>query len=275
MYTIIALGNVGCDLAELFETNPEYKVKLLDTDIEGDNCFSLEKHQTSEDYEKNVPNLTDFFKDVGESVIFIVDGSSKIAGATLQILKQLKDKEINILYLRTDTQLLNNTGRLQDRVAFNVLQEYARSGVFKTATLVSIPEIENILGDMPIVEYSKNINRVIYNAVTGIKKFESEEAIIDNSSQPNEISRIMTYGVYNHETDIEKLFYQLDFIDDKCYYFGINESDLKTNNKLFRLIKERMREKVLDNTKISYRIHHTGYEQSYCYVAAWSRKVQE
>ena len=30
-YTIIDLGNVGCDLAELFETNPEYKVKLLDT----------------------------------------------------------------------------------------------------------------------------------------------------------------------------------------------------------------------------------------------------
>lgn len=275
MYTIIALGNVGCDLAELFETNPEYKVKLLDTDIEGDNCFSLTKQQTSEDYEKNVPDLSVFFSDVSERIIFIVDGSAKIAGASLQILKQLSHKEIHILYLRADTQLLNNTGRLQDRVAFNVLQEYARSGIFKTTTLISIPEIENILGDMPIVEYSRNINRVIYNSVTAIKKFESEEAIIDNSSQPNEISRIVTYGVYSLENDNEKLFYPLDFVDDKCYYFGINENDLKTNSKLFRLIKERMRDKVLDNTKISYRIHHTGYEQSFCYVVAWSRKVQE
>jgi hypothetical protein len=275
MHTIISLGQVGCDLAEVFETNPEYKVKLLDTDIEGDNCFSLAKQQTSEDYEKNVPDLSDFFKDVGEKIIFMVDGSAKIAGASLQILKQLKDKEIDILYLRTDTQLLNNIGKLQDRLAFNVLQEYARSGLFRTATLVSIPEIENILGDMPIVEYSKNINRVIYNSVAGVKKFETEEPIIDNSSQPNEVSRIMTYGVYSLENDVEKLFYPLDFIDDKCYYFGINENDLKTNSKLFRLIKERMREKVLDKTKISYRIHHTGYEQSFCYVAAWSRKIQE
>lgn len=275
MHTIIGLGRSSCDLAEVFESNPEYKVKLLDTDIEGENCFSIPLEKSSEDYEKNAPDLSHFFSDITDKVIFIVDGSNKIAGATLKILKQLSNKQINILYLRSDTELMSNVGKLQDRVAFNVLQEYARSGVVNSITLISIPEIENILGDMPIVEYNKNINRVICNAVVGIDKFQNDEPVIDNSSPPNPISRITTFGVYNLENDNEKLFYNLAGIDDKCYYFGINENDLKTNSKLFRLIKERMREKVLDNTKISYRIHHTGYEQSFCYVAAWSKRIQE
>ena len=80
---------------------------------------------------------------------------------------------------------------------------------------------------------------------------------------------------YIRENNIEKMLYPIDLIDDKCYYFVINETELKSNGKLFKLIKERMREKVLDNTKISYRIHSTPQEQSYCYVVAWSRKVQE
>lgn len=275
MHTVIGLGNVGCDLAELFENNPDYKVKLIDVDIEGENCFSLSQQKSSEDYEKTVPDLSTFFTDVGDKILLILDGSAMIAGSSLQILKQLNNKEINVLYIRNDIEMLGSVAKLQDRVAFNVLQEYARSGVFKNIFLVSTPAIENVLGDMPIVEYNKNINKVIYNAFTGIIKFQKDDAIIDNSSPPKEISRIVTFGVYELENDIEKLFYPLDFVDDKCYYFGINESDLKTNSKLFRVIKERMREKVLDKTKISYRIHHTGYEQSFCYVAAWSRKVQE
>jgi len=274
MYTIIGLGHAGCDLAELFEPNPEYKVKLIDVDIEGENCFSIKNQQTPEDFEKNIPDMSKFFSDVTEDILLIVDGS-KISGCSLRILQQLKNKTINVAYLRGDTELLNSVSKLQDRLVFNVLQEYARSGVFKKVFLISIPAIENILGDMPIVEYSKNINRVIYNCIKDVQKFETEEPIINNFSDPKEVSRIVTFGVYSIENNAEKMFYPMDFIDDKCYYFAVNENDLKTNSKLFRLIKERMREKVLDNTKISYRIHHTGYEQSFCYVAAWSRKVQE
>ena len=35
MYTIIGLGSAGCNVAELFE-NGNYKVKLIDVDIEGE-----------------------------------------------------------------------------------------------------------------------------------------------------------------------------------------------------------------------------------------------
>lgn len=275
MYTVIGLGHSGCDLAELFEANKEYNVKLIDSNIEGENCFSLPLQKSSEEYEKNVPDLSTFFKDISDKIIFILDGSEKIAGSSLQILKQIKDKKITVIYLRSDIKLMSEVEKMQDRVAFNVLQEYARSGLLGDIILININLIENLLGDVSIIDYTKNINKVIYNAVTGLRFLEKDDAIIESYTPPKDVSRIITFGVYDIQNNVEKLFYEMNFIDDKCYYFGINENDLKNNSKLFRLIKERMREKVLDNTKISYRIHHTGYEQSFCYVAAWSKRIQE
>lgn len=275
MYTVIGLGSAGCNIAELFENDENYKVKLIDKDIEGENCFSLKAQKTPEEYEKNVPDMSDFLKDVGEKVIFILAGSGKVSGAALRILQQIKHKEINIFYIRPDTELLGTIGKLQDRLTFNVLQQYARSGIFKCIYLVSNPLIENILGDIPIISYNEALNKVIYNSLNSILKFNENHAIIDNFSNPKEISRIMTIGVYDIESKVEKLFYPLELIDDKCYEFAINENDLKSNGKLFKIIKESMREKLLDKLKISYRIHSTLHEQNYCYVVAYSRKVQE
>jgi len=275
MSTIIGLGAQGCDIAEVFETNRDYNVKLLDINIEGENCFSFKVHNSSEEYEKNTPDLSDFFSDIHEQVFFIVDGSTKIAGASLQILKQLKDKKINLIYVRQDVNLLGNIAKMQDRVAFNVLQEYARSGIFNSISLISLSALDNIIGDMPILEYNENINKLIYNTIVNIEKFNNEEPIIDNFSSPKDVSKIITYGIYDIANNLEKLFYPLDLIDDKCYYFGINENDLKTNSKLFRVIKDRMREKTVDKTKISYRIHSTGHEMNFCYVIAYSKKIQQ
>ena len=275
MYTIIGLGHAGCNIAEMFETDPEYKVKLIDTDIEGENCFSLEVQKTPEEYEKNVPDLSNFFQDTTEKIVMIIGGSGKISGASLQILKQLKEKEISILYIRPDIELLSSAAKLQERVTFNVLQEYARSGIFKNIFIVNNSIIENIVGDISIMEYYETLNKVIYNSFGGFLKFAAQIPIIDNSVQPKEISRIATLGVYDLETNNEKLFYPFELIDDKCYFFAIKENDLKTNGKLFKIIKDRMKEKTLDSVKISYRIHSTAHEQNYCYVVAYSRKIQQ
>lgn len=274
MYTIIGLGSAGCNIAELFETGG-YKVKLIDVDIEGDNCFSFPVQNSVEEYEKHTPDLSAFFSDVTDKIILILAGSGKISGSTLKVLKQLKNKELNILYIRPDIELLSSYGKLQDRLTFNVLQEYARSGVFKSIMLISNTELETILGDVPILEYNSSLNKIIYNILESYIASQSKDAVIDNANPPKEISRIVTFGVYDIENNIEKIVYQFNNIDDKCYHFFINENELKTNNKLFRVIKERMREKIIDNTKISYKIYSTNYDKNYCYFVAYSKKIQE
>lgn len=274
MYTIIGLGSAGCNIAELFEDSG-YKVKLIDNDIEGENCFSIESQKTPELYELNTPDLSDFFKDVTDKIVLIIGGGGKISGCTLKVLKQLKNKELNVVYIKPEEKLISSTAKLQDRTTFSILQEYARSGVFKRIYLFSNPIIENMIGDVPIVEFKKNMNKVIFNALNAFFKFESVEALIDNSVQPKEISRIVAFGVYDLQNNEESLFFPLNFIDDKCYYFAINENELKSNGKLFKIIKDSMLQKVLEQTKISYKIYSTPHEQNYCYIVAYSRKIQE
>jgi hypothetical protein len=262
-------------VAETFENKEEYLVKLIDHDIEGENCFSLEEQKTPEDYEKNVPDLSNFFADVTKKVILVVGGSGKISGASLQILKQIKNAELNVLYIRPDRELLGSIGKLQENLTFNVFQEYARSGIFKNTFLVNNEDVAQIIGDVPILEFYNKINLVIHNSLINYLKSELQNPLIDNSTPPKEISRIVTFGVYDLENDVERLFFPLDFIDDKCYNFAIKEDDLKSNGRLFKLIKDRMKQKLVGNTKVSYKIFSTNFEQNYCYVIAYSRKVQE
>ena len=275
MYTIIGLGSAGCNIAEKFENKADYLVKLIDHDIEGENCFSLKKQEMPEDYENNTPDLTSFFENITKKVVLVVGGSGKISGASLQILKQLKTREINVLYIRPDRELLSSNGKLQEKLTFNVFQEYARSGVFKNIFLVNNEDIGQIIGDIPIMEYYNKINTVIYNSVSNFLNHSDKDAIIDVSTPPKEISRIITFGIYDIENDVERLFYPLDFVDDKHYNFAIKEHDLKSNGKLFKDIKEKMKQKITANTKISYNIFSTNFEQNYCYVVGYSRKIQE
>jgi hypothetical protein len=275
MYTIIGLGSAGCNIAENFEKDQDYKVKLIDHGIEGENCFSLKQEKTPEDYEKNIPDLSTFFEDVSEKVILVVGGSGKISGASLQVLKQLKNRELNVLYIKPDKELLGTVGKLQENLTFKVFQEYARSGVFKNVFLVNNEDVSQIIGDIPILEYYSRINSVIYSSFSNYLKSEKQNALIDNSTPPKEISRIVTFGVYDIENDVERLFFPLDFVDDKCYNFGIKEEDLKSNGRLFKLIKDKMKQKITENTKVSYKIFSTNFEQNFCYVVAYSRKIQE
>jgi len=274
MQTVICLGTKSCDIGEIFEKNKYYKVKLIDKDVEGENCFALGEHNKPEDYEAHCPDMKDFFHDVTENVLFITSSDCDVVSASLAILKQIKDKKISVLYLIPDTDYLYNNSLLVNRLVFNVFQEYARSGLFNKLYLFDSKRLELFLGEIPITEWYEEQIKLIYNSYNGINILDSKEPIISNYSKPSDICRISTFGYYELENDIEKLFFDLKNIVDKCYNFIINENKLKTDNKLFKLIKEKIKEKVVDNIKISYRIYSTKNENNYCYVTTNSKFIQ-
>jgi len=273
--TVIGLGSAGCNLAELFETNNEYNVKLIDVDIEGDNCYSLPQFSAYEDYETKLPDLSYFLSDTKEEVLFILSGCGKVSAASLKILSLIKNKKITILYIRPDKELISDLAKLQDRLTFSVLQEYARSGLFEKILLINNINIDSIAGDISISSYYDELNKIIYNTYKDINSLKNKKCIIDLSKDPLDISRICTYGFYDLDSDTEKLFYDFDLIDDKIYYFFINEEKLKSDNKLFKEIKEKIKNKLNKQIKVSYKIFSTPHEQSYCYVEIYSRKIQQ
>lgn len=274
MQTVICLGVKSCDIGEIFENNKKFKVKLIDKNIEGENCFSIGEHKTPEDYEKHCPDMSKFLSDVTEDALFITSGDCDAVSASLSILKQIKEKNISVLYLIPDIDYLSGNGKLVNNLVFNVFQEYARSGLFKNLYLFDSKTLELFLGDIPIADWYEAHLELIHKTYIGIYSLNNTKTVIENYFPPSDICRISAFGYYDLENNIERMFFDLKNVNDKCYNFFINEQVLKSDNKLFKSIKEKIKEKLVDNTKISYRIYSTKNENSFCYVVAHSKFIQ-
>lgn len=274
--TIIGLGQAGCNLAEMYEdlNDSTYQVKLIDSDIEGPNCFSVPKYDDPEKCEQNFPDVSKFLEDCHSNVMMFIGGGGNISAASLKILYHLVNrKNVFVVYVRPEPMLIKNV--LHEKVVFNVLQEYVRSGMFRSLILVDNLCIEEINGDVPVINHFKEINKTIFQTIYGLDVSGRRPAVVDNFTPPKDISCIHTYGVYSYEHDEEKLFYELKDIDFKCYYFFINEEQLKTDGKIFKEIKNRLKKKVVDGVKISYIIHSTASEENYCLITASSSQIQK
>ena len=270
MDTIIGLGSAGCNIASIFEKYNVYSVYKIDVGLSGENCFDFPEQKSPEAYEANCPDMGAFLQNVSGDVLFIVAGGGQISGASLKILKQIKHCNISILYIKPDSKDLNNTGYLQNKLTYNVFQEYARSGIFKMIYIVSNKALEEIIGDVPIMEHDKKINEYIAGIFHYINQFSDTTPVINTYDPPKETARIATFGVYDMEEDEQDLF-ELKHLTDKCYYFAINEKTLKTDGKLLKKIKEHTSK---NDVRASYEIHATNYENCFCYYLSFSNVVQ-
>ena len=105
--------------------------------------------------------------------------------------------------------MISEVQKRDDRIAFNVLQEYARSGKFENIFLVNKTKVEELAGQVPINEYEKTISYFISYVVAMINFFNHTEPILANKISPLPISRIVSYGVSSLEEgkrDINLLF---------------------------------------------------------------------
>jgi len=271
MDTVVGLGSAGCNIAELFKKYPQYSVYKIDTDVEGENCYEVPEQNTPEDYERRLPDMGNFLRHIDGDVLFIVAGGGKITGATLKILQYIKHCNINILYIKPDNKSLNNISFLQNKLTYNVLQEYTRSGLINRMFIVSNEELENIIGDVSILEHDKKLNEYLVTIIHYINVFNNTDPIVDNNEQPKETSRIVTFGVHDMEGGEETDLFDLQNITDKCYYYAINETSLKTDGKLLKKIKEHISK---NNIRASYEIHSTKHSQSFCYYLSYSNSIQ-
>ena len=267
MKTIIGLGQAGCNIADKFLEYPQYKVYKIDTNLEkAPRCYSFPEYNHPEKYEENCPSLKSFFKNVKGSVLFITS-CGLISAASLRLLEQLKKKcDISILYVQPDQTLLSEMKLLNNNAIFHVLQEYARSGVFKRIYLVDNVEMTKIIGDVPIREHYDKLNETLVSTIHMINVFNNSNSEVNTFADPIGSARISTFSVLDYEKNEEKMFFNLDIPRDKRYYYGVPESTLQEDGTLLKKVKEQLKKmKKYDKMKISYGIYSTSYENIYIY----------
>lgn len=271
MDTVIGLGSAGCNIAALFEKYPQYDVYKIDIGIKGENCFELDEKNSPEDYERTCPDLSSFLRHVTGDVLFVVAGGGYVSGASLRILQVIQNCNINVLYIKPNEQDLNRTSQLQERLTFNVFQQYARSGLFKTLYIVKNDDVEDVIGDVSILDRNLKINEYIVGLFHYLNVFANTDAVVDNYEVPKQAARIATVGIYNMQNEEEKTLFPLEHISDKIYYYAINENLLRTDGKLLRKIREHQ---STTGVNPSYQIHSTKHPNSFCYFVAYSKVIQ-
>ena len=277
MDTVIGLGKAGCAIADQFSKFDQYRVYKVDVGLEGlkkDGIYNMPKQSGPEMYEQNCPNLKNFFKDVRGEVLFIVGGSGDITGATLRILEKLSNCDINILYIRPDVNLLPETKKRHEWVTFNVLQEYARSAVFKRLWLIDNVYVEKIIGDVPIKSYYDTINQFIVSTIHMVNVYNHIESVANTFSEPFETHRISTIGLAALEKSEINLFFPLDNVKDIRYYYAINNQRIEEDGKLFTKIKEQVKNQTTDEIKTSFGVYSTDYDSDYVYVVCNTPVIQ-
>ena len=275
METIIGLGKAGCAIAERFAQYPQYEVYRMDVGLKRTpRSYGLKSASSPEEQEETLGSLKRFFKDVKGDVLFVVGGCGIVSGASLKILEQLKGNSLHILYIHSDPELLGETARMQQRVTFNVFQEYARSGVFQKVILIDNSRLEQMLGDIPIIGFYDKLNELMVPTMHMVNVLQHSDSIMDNISPPHQISRIVSYGLVNFETGEENLFFELDNVREKVYYYAINEKKLREQGDIHKRVIAQVKENA-KNTKTTYGIYPTQYDEDYVYCVAYSSIVQE
>jgi ATP-dependent phosphoenolpyruvate carboxykinase len=194
MISIIGLGSAASKIAALFEKIDNYNVYKLNNLVKKKSKFQfkLKSFEEPEQYEKNIPDLSNFFSDVDQHVQVIIVGSSYSSNHTLGVLQQIKDKKIDLYYIKPDSDLMTGTRKLIDNAVFGVLQEYARSGLFNSFTIISNLEIEKTLDNIPIKRYYESINKSIFSMIHYINFFTHNEPEIGMISKPRSAHLIQT-----------------------------------------------------------------------------------
>ena len=277
MISVIGIGNAACNIVENFKSQPNnYDVYCLGSKRENSkDSFKLESYEDPEDYEKNTPKLKTFFKGIQDNVQVFIVGSSFSSNYTLGILEQIKDKKIEIFYVKPDTELLTGIPKLIENTVYGVLQEYARSGLFKSFTIFSNTELEKSLPNISIKNYFDTINQAIFSSVHYINFFKHTEPEIGQISKPIDINRISSIGALDIKNMSEKWFFELDNPRDTCYYICINEERLENESGLHKKLVDMLKQKPRNAfRKVSYGIWET-HLQDFGFCVAHTNAIQE
>ena len=277
MISVIGIGCGGSAIATQFASEHNYDVYLLNNKIKEntERAHHLPHFATPEEYENQIPDLSTFLGDVRQRVQVFVIGSSMSSNYTLGILEQIRDREIELFYIQPDTELLTGIAKTLEKITFGVLQQYARSGVFRSITLLSNLKLEEALGDVPIKAYYETLNQSIFSAVHYLNYFEFSEPEIGSVAKPSTVNRIRVIAALDIEKLEEKWFFGLDTPRELCYYICINNDRLAKEGGLHRKLVEMLKEKPKNAyKKVSYAIYETDHHD-FGFCVAHTNVVQE
>ena len=279
MKTVLGIGTAGSNIVKQLAEHKVYKPYTICTENLKTTKyhFNLPELPGPEEYEAmNITKLKKWLGTIEKSCTVFLCGASSSSGITLRALQCLHEKgvKMDIVYFMPEIEVLSEEKTLQERACRGILQNYARSGLFEKICLVSNLRLEEIAGSTNVFDYYNQINHVFTSTYYMLDVFKNTKPITSTFKRPKESCRITTIGLGSLEKD-DLMFFPCNQEVEVVYYYGINEEKLKTEENLFRTITNKVKSRITDETKVSFGIYPTQYEDDYIYVEYFSPKIQQ
>ena len=282
MDKVIGLGKVGCGIAEELKTHPEYQIYKIGTDLESRGNFHthlvVDPQPSIQEYEDKFDSI-DAEAYLGsikseDEVLFIVGGGEPISGISLAILETIKVAQVTVLYVCPDRSASSLLQRRDDKIVFNILQEYTRSGLFKRLLLVERSRVEELIGDVAISEYEKSVYHFISYVVAMTNYFDHTASVLTNRANPGNISRIGTFACASLDKDEVKFLFPIEEEGYAHYYYGIPDNDLREDSELMRKIKRQNKSFAKEGVDSCYSVYSTTLEAPIVLCVFYSKRIQ-
>lgn len=280
MDKVIGLGKLGCAIAEELSKHPEYRIYKIAPGFEERGSLELGDYNTHEECEATVDQdeVTLYLRSIKpqDEILLLVEGGDPASGAILRILETIKDSRLNVLYLCPERSMISETQKQADKLCFNVLQEYARSGVFESIFLVDAITVDKLVGEVSIQKYEQSISHFISYIVAMINYFHHTEPVLSTKIEPNNIARIVTFGISSLEEEKNEtsLLFPLNETRDIHFFYGVPEKDLEEDPTLIRKIKDHVKSYKEDNVSSSFSVYSTTFDSLMVLCLAYSSRIQ-
>ena len=283
MDSILSIGEASGNLAHkiIESANDQHRPSLykFSETKKGRNTFCLGAVRDMEHAEERAISqsrkIKKFLSDSGPNVLFVLVGSTDISGASLSILEHLKERNVHILYVQPDLELLDGPKRKKEKVTFQILQEMTRSGLFERMFIVNNNNMHNIVLDVPAALFWEKINEGISQMFRLVTHYSSGDAILGSKKALTDAEKISTFGVVNFDSLDESLVFDMSEITSKEYYYVVNKELLEKDGSLVRQISDSIKQKIKSGgVGISYSIFSSDFEGTQVYCRVTTDRVQ-
>ena len=267
MTVLIGLGKAGCDIVNKFSEG--YKKITIDAGSE------LPEFSSPEDYDQKLTDYAHLLDFEEPECYFFVCGAGKVSAASLRLLELIQSKRINLVYIYPEEVMLSPTQKKLNRVAFNVFQQYARSGLLNSMYIMSNEEICSFLPYYSIENMYDHINEAIVNVFESVIFYLNEKPVLGSHHEPKEISRIRTVEYGDFKDKKKNIYFPLDNVTETCYINIVSKEDMKNNRELLDLLKGVIKENTENNVLSSFVVFRSDYEHSFYYAIRFTHYLQE
>ena len=279
MQTVIGLGKAGCNIADHLSQYPQYQIKKIDVGLKKTkSTFGLKHQDSPELYESTqLPKgINNFLEGVMSETLFITSCGS-VSGASLKILQKIHGKtKIRVMYILPQEDDLVGQKLLQNRLLFNVFQEYARSGLLDRVFLVDNSKLSGIIGPVPIMKLWDSLNNLVATTYHMLNVYQNTQPVMTTQTKRIDTARVSTFGLLDSKNNEEKMFFELDIPREKSYYYGVPKKQLEEDPNLMEVIRGNLKSNIEhEKMKTTYSVHSTDYNELIAYCEKSSTLIQQ